>query len=674
MSQYYTPPPIIPMGYGQPQGYPQQPQYQQPQDTNPSCRQLLSQPVQFGQHYPAPTPAVQGLPPQIQQALPLVAIEVGNFLSQSAAQNPVYTYYYNIVSQNQFRNGFWEKLISFSGFYVWLALQQRLYASDQEAIRNSAQFSAQMMASITAMENPQLQAFVDPALWGKCAEIAQRMSSVQQQFQSLGQPQVQQVQQPYQQVAYGGQPVYNPQPVQPVQSQSWVTNVQVPQAPVTVANDPMGMGGSVYRVRGAAAVGPVTQPPKHMAIPGEPAQLVKTVLTNPAVEQRQAVRGILMAPNQGVVEVLDNQPVTGQWAPFYGQYYPPAFDSNYQKLTMVSRAVAGLVGNRNIYIVENKGEPEMDRAEHVIGTARAMYREVKPTEVPRLHAVGNDLEYAAKALLATQNKEDAATTAKYKEMGLVAIDVELNPEDSVLSLVNAARVLRYATQKDVQAAFSVSGSVACKFITRESYHGLFEVLGSVTTFGDLAMVLKTKLEQERTPEVASLVGRLDRYLTREVLHVIKRRLGLTNFSFDSFIDDIGDVFGALKADWGDLYAQALTKYQTTFIQALFGDETMSYMDAEVDQTMDCVASEPPVSVTLLDVDSLEFGVKINDGSAYEVFSTNFPGLYEFIEAAATSQPMALHHYVVTDDDVVYEVHQSLVGERVFLISNGPVIA
>lgn len=670
--QYYTPQPVQPL-YGQ-QPLQQQPVYQQIQDTNPSCRQLVMQPFQFGPHYPAPTPAIQTLPPALQQALPLIAIEAGNFLNQNAAANPVYTYYFNIVSQNGFRNGFWERLVHFAGHYTWLVLQQRLYATDQEAIRQAAQFSVQTMASVTAMENPQIQAFIDANLWQGCMAIAQKFQSVQAQFAQLGQPQQQQVVQGgYQQQAYG-QATYQPQPVQP---NVWNTQQQQPQhQPVTT--DAMGGSSVVYSSRAVhVPQQEQSQVKKYMTIPGSEQPVTDTTVRMEPVQQRPEIKGILMSPGGGIQTVDSNTPEAvpvGNWAPFYGQYYVPAFDSNYQKLTMVSRAVAGLTGNRNIFLVENKGASEMNRAEHVIGTARSMYRDVNPNNVPRVQAVGSDLELAAKALEVTTNQESDETTKAYKEMGLVAMDMELAPEDSVVGLVNAARILRMTHQQQPHAAFSVTGSVATKFITRSSFHSLFETLGNMKTFGDMVDVLKVQAGKEQDSDTASLIGRIDRYLTREVLHVIRHRMGLTHFSFDSFIDDIADVFAVLKSDWGDLYVQALIKFQDPFITATFGVDALSYMDSGDDSVMECVASEPAVSVTLLDVDSDEFGIKIPDDAAYEVFATNFPGLYEFIEAVAVSQPSALHHYIVTDDDVVFEVHQSLVGTKVFSISKGPVIA
>lgn len=676
MSQYYQPiQPVQPM-YGQ-QSYPQQ--VQQPQDTSPSCRQLLVQPMQFGQHYPAPTPAVQGLPQAVQQILPYLAIEIGNYLNQNAQANPVYTYYFNIVSQNQFRNGFWERVVTFGGFYTWLAIQQRMYASDQETIRNSAQFAVQALASLTAMENPQLQYFVDPALWQGCAQIAQKVASVQQQFQTLGQQAVQSPAQPMMnQVGYGQPQVqYNTQPVQPM-ANSWVN--QTPNAPQTQATDPMGSAGVIYSTREVAPPAVPVQPVRYMPIPGAAPTVVDAVVRMPETAPAQ-VKGMLMAPGMGASAYEPNVPVTGTWVPIDGQYYIPAFDNNHQKLTLVSRAVKGLVGNRKFYIVENKGVSEMNQADHVIGTARSMFREANPTSAPRLHAVGADLELTAKALTVAQRHEDEAATAAYKAMGLTAMDEELEPCDSVAGLIHAAMVARLTYQEETHATFSISGSIAVKFITRDDYKALFESLGKANTFIEIVTILKDAQSRNKSSEMATLIGRIDRYLTREILHVIRKRMGLTNFGFDAFIDDIADVFTVLKKDWGDLYYEALRKYQKAFIEVMFDGGAMAFHtcgaggdEGEGEVVFYCAVSAPPVSITLLDVDHIEFGVKINDGAAYEIYPTNFPGLFEFIEAVVSTQPLALHHFIVTDDDVVYEVHQSLIGDKLYLVSNGPTIA
>jgi hypothetical protein len=78
-----------------------------------------------------------------------------------------------------------------------------------------------------------------------------------------------------------------------------------------------------------------------------------------------------------------------------------------------------------------------------------------------------------------------------------------------------------------------------------------------------------------------------------------------------------------------------------------------------------------VTMLLLNISDEQLGLQLPDGAVCEVFPDTFPGLYDFITGVVKSNPGALHHYIATVDDVVYEVNVGLVGENHMVLTRVP---
>lgn len=655
--------------------------YQQPQqqlnDTNPSCRQLMLQPPQFSPHWQAPYPQnIQGAPQSLINDLPHIANAVGNYAGQVATTNPAYTYYFNLIGYNQFRNEFFNQLVEFAARYFLLLVEQRAAANQQDALNQASMYSVQMMASVSVLKNQALQMLIPGEIWNSCIQIASKLQSVVNQFNNQGQQGGYGggYQQQPQQAGYGGNTGYN-RPVGVVVE---------PFQPINVTQPQVGPDGNFYvdttRSR-RAVVSPATTPvtaavdasKQFFTIPGQPT-VKEPVKASPPPQAGATV--VHMAAGQGTTVSDVNyhvmgmeKPVNINWVPSPNQLFKPAYDSNYQHMVIERLKMAdGKTFNNIATIMEN---PEMNRADHAISTAQALYRSMSKTKEPRVQLVSNDLDLAARALTAMASRETDEATATLRNLGVVETECRYSGEDSLIGFLTTARLRRLEVQTPGEhKAYTVSGSIVTNFVAdKELTLPLFTSLAECKTFDQVTKVLRGFMEEHQSEEASALVWRIDRYLRRELLHVIRKRMGIAAFAFDSFIDDQKDVFEALCDDWGVAYSNALTKYQESFIKNLLGEGCVVFADDD----RPLVSSEPPTTITLLDIDYGEFGVRINDDAAHEVFQSNFPGLYEFIHAVVGNNPEAMHHYIVTEDDFVYEVHRSIVGDELYVVSNGPAL-
>lgn len=661
--------------------------YQYQGDTTPSCRQLMAQPIQFTPGYMPPIPNVPGLPPPLAQALPHIAMTAANACTAHAQANPLYVFYFNLTSQAGWRNQWFENLVNVTARYTWLLIEQAGANNIGNAIAQAAEEMSSLMASVTAMENPVLQQFVDPGLWASASNIASKWMSLNQQFNMLGQAR----QQVNQTQVYGNQaPVYGGVAVdqfQPAAATAYYTPPGQAGAQERAAVvDPLGGNATIYRRR-TMQTDRITQELEKerysgVKIPGfEQASVQDVSPKQPAAK--------VMAMNKDQVKTYE-VPQFGQtadtvfatpkeWAPSPRQWFEPAYDVNTQKLTYEVVSGPGKYAKHIAAIVAFKTpeEIEMDREAHVITTARTLYQSRVPEGVPtRVTGVSKDLELAAKAVLATANKEDDEATKAFRELNLVALDpeVEITPKESLTGLVTWVRLQRLKIQPTgTRSAFSTTGRLATYFVApTEMSKRLFEKLVDLKTLKQVAEYLREFATNNANGEAAALVWRVERFITQRVLHVIRRRMGLSEFTFDSLIDDIDAVFEVMEKDWGVVYSNALHSYEGELIKSLFEESSFGFYALD-DTNTEVAASEIPVTVTLVDADVTEFGVNVPGDKSYEVFPSNFPGFYDFIQAIVTTKPEAHHHYIVTEDDKVYEVSRSLVGSQVLLVSNGPSI-
>ncbi len=660
--------------------YPTQYQSQQPTDTNPSCLQLMLRQPQFSPHWQAPYPQqLQGAPQSLNQDLPHIANAVGNVVGAFATANPAYTYYFNLVGYQNFQNEEFMKLVEFAARYYLLLVEQRAVANPRDGLNQASEFAVRMMASITVMRTPQLHPFITREIYDACAVIASKMESVIQQFNRA--PQGYQASSGYgggAPTGYGvgagyGRPTgVLVEPFQPLTpSQSLNPHDHAAQA----AAEQMPRGRRKVRAPVAAKESETKQ---YFQIPGAPAE--KPVVKEAPPEPPKAAATVTHMSKDKSTPVTDvlYRPVKSaenanlKWQPFSGQLYLPAYCVHFQKMEMERVQMQDGRTFQNLATIVDLENEEMNRADHAITTAQALYRSMGQTEEPRLGRLASDLNLAARAVDALAAKEDDETTESFRAMNFVESEAVFKGEDSLIGFVTTARVRRLQVQlSGLQKAFTVTGSIVTNFVTDQKLAAsLFGTLGEMTTFDGVCSAIKEFLDDNKTEQASALVWRVDRYLRRELLHVIRKRMGLTEFAFDSFIDDQKAVFEVLNSEFGPAYSKALTKYQPQFIRALFGTESLSYAEDETP----LVSSEPLSTVTLLDIDYDEFGVRIGDNASHEVFQSNFPGLYDFIRAVVVNNPNVLHHYIITEDDFVYEINRSIVGEEVFLISNGPVLA
>lgn len=184
----------------------------------------------------------------------------------------------------------------------------------------------------------------------------------------------------------------------------------------------------------------------------------------------------------------------------------------------------------------------------------------------------------------------------------------------------------------------------------------------------------------------AMAVKLDKYLADELNHFTSTQLGFAD-TIDSFVDDLQSLVNAIQNKLGSIYVEALGKFQPRFIDMLVGgfkvhgeiqmlesgSEDSLLEQSEVQHKLAVLDIKKLVSVTSLGIYNSELDITFTREGANLIQTSTHPLLHEFVRSVTddrgrVSNEVFAHHYMVTADDVIYELHKGIMGQDNYLIS------
>lgn len=229
--------------------------------------------------------------------------------------------------------------------------------------------------------------------------------------------------------------------------------------------------------------------------------------------------------------------------------------------------------------------------------------------------------------------------------------------------------------------------ITTPMVTDKNY---FELLGSLSqcqTIKQLIIKIKRVLavQKQSRSAIERLFNRLDIRLTQEFNALLRTRLCVDTLSATSFVDDCEDIVEYLRDNYGVTYANALEKIEEEFIQSTFCaidslEEHNDYIESAVksDLLEDGVAVtffSSYCTITRVEANSATLDVGfVNEklsgfitGSKHRELLALSVNIFERIKQDFSDMFIA-HHYLVTSDDKIYELHESAITGNDYLIS------
>lgn len=659
------------------------------QDTNPSCLRLQLQPAQFNSQSVPPVPQMPDIPPQLQQYIPAMGVQVGNSIARMATINPAFTYLANLVTGGRYQSPLWYQMVQFGMMVLWIKTSNNGAVTINSLIEQAAGDTVVMKASFLAATNQVVFGNLDAATQNQARELANQHEQLRNSFEGM-------IAQFRQQAAlaanpagyatvYGGvaghalaqgnvAPTSNPYG-------NPVARTQAPGQPIIYGNGTYDTTSQLKKLTPARTVKKsnpfdLDQGIAESVSPPAPAPVAPT----PAPKPETSFYGTVTAMTPEGVSTKQLAPVVParaeDWKPIEGQFYRPAFAVDAFKLAYEKQTLSN--GRTAVVAtVQMKDDDEMQEAEHQIPTLNRAMRDALAArqERPAGDAVVSDLELVVRGMSSERVNEEQSVTEKLQRLGLDKDNSsdDLGEVSSMRELVTKARQRRILTGSK-ENVFMITGTLVEDIVSEsKAAVELKQELSKCTSLMDVITRLNVAVDTYHDDaDMLAMISQIVKYFTDEVNFVVQRRMGLSDLWLDDITQDVDSLVNHLKEKHGSLYSSAFVAFQAKLGQLLVGPDAVSVADI-VDEEGEIlghdISLKRDVCLVLLNMESSEFGVSISNNEAHEVFSTNFPGLQQFIGSIVDHSSTAQRFVIATLDNKFYGVHRSILGDKPTIIFN-----
>lgn len=651
-------------------------------DTTPSARNILIPFQEFTPMSPPPFNSIVDLPLPIQNALPEIAATTANQISKVAATSPVFCFLYNRVMMHGMRNKEWQKILEAVAYHTWYNIKSRKYPSEPAAMQDACKSVIMVYASYQAVQTNEMQYLLTVQQQNEVKELARRWPLFAEQYELL-------INEARQGRAaghnnMGGGSFSQQQSI----SSAWARPGErqavgagasglgsiAPSATYLAPGDDVESLMQSQRERSIYDEPEPTFRPtrREMFVPGVNDREVKPAPA-PKMPPKASFLSHVTEITQGGIRHHDRNtdPIVtvtaDRWQPSPYQPYHPAYRYYEEATYELQRDAHGF--ERVIAIISPK-ETEMDRSQHNFTSIASFFTSMSGSHADAEVSVQYALSATAKAILSGEVGENSEATELYKKLGVIENEpIDVPPQTSLRALVAEARAYQIASGSQ-ELTFLVRSGIGSQVV---SYTNHLDIIGDLRGMSlekaakyltSLVGQIKETLDQSNMGKLQFVLG-IDRAIKRELLNVIRFRMGLgSDFNFDSFMEDEEGIRTALQSVHGMSHTKAYLGVQSQLLPVMFDEAVVSVQpidngeDVEVGYT---TSISPMVTLLLLNISDEQFGLQLPDGAVCEVFSDTFPGLHEFIKNVVQANPGVLHHYLVTNDDVVYEVNSGMVG-------------
>lgn len=630
---------------------------------NIRCDMPMSQPAAFNQGQPPFMPQLDQVPQNFQQYIPYIASELATQVSNNVVQNPHAgrMYLFNLLSAGNYANADYVAACQLATDIYMLNTLKRVYTDAASGVRDAVSKTLGILGSMNIAAFPVLQGRLDAAIVNEARNTVGMLGALNQEIQQM---RYQSAQQPAQMMTSVG---------------SFGGVVGTPLGNTLNASGPLGGAINNAFSSGGTSGQPIGSTPVAVGQADRNAYLrnnaVQTQQTNNVAINNQPRAAAPVAPPP--------PPVPKAWLPSQIQAYPPTYVVGKQTATLI--ASYDPITSQPCAIFEVKEETEMDREKHQL-TAAVQAFITSPVEQ------GQTREQSAQAAI-------EKVTKKMSEM---INDVAKEPISKIVhnisdTVIHATSISNAIFDARYRLAAQNNGNTVCTsmltpvllttpFVTNSDHRALIKGIAECVKFKDVSTYLTSHAKSNAYNDagVREFFMNIDAWLTNEFNNVISKRLCLDAYSIDSFVDDADDFIPFIRNKRGDIYADALLRVEENLIKswvAVLDEADHDIISKSVAPVIDVNDDSVPRhltiipnynTVTVVGVHSRELKIGIPTKGSAVIDSTNFPFLQRFVSALYSKvrdvNVKFNHHYLVTSDDVVYEVTEGLVGYGAYLIA------
>lgn len=696
-------------GYGQPQAMMQASQLPYP------TYNLVMAPIQVQRGQPHSLPAVQYLPQALQQYFPLIVTDCIDAIQSKAQTNPLRTFLFNQMCQNNFNN------LEFTAFVegvirlVEMRMAQRAFPDVQQAIFNCAVFYAELNTAANVAKYSELLQGLDRDTVQGVQVVLQNLNQVtqemqrffsgmqqnqpqpyggapQQQFNPQGYGQPQQQFAPPQQQFYG-QPQQQRQPMPSAQWRDQQSNLQAahmgqPTSSSLFSGTGSGSGYSAmpsdpvaarYETASRARQVEVVEPSLHVQnIQEARRQKEEKIINNVPTMQGVAYAPPTPKPVQ-VETIVKADDAAVKWKPtekypFSTAYNPNVSDLYYQ---------VAPDGSTKPFI-KPKEQSDMDMDKHLTVPS---YVKTPPLGMKSLDTSVRVFE-TEKSL--TENTEALGhiepilLNVSYKDDSFQA-ELSLNE----MWFTNEVKLAIMKKSDKKTNLYRSCGAFLKPLVSAKSVKSMVIDVASMTTFEaacNKLQVISNKIDEGTYPHGdAKSLTFINNRLTESLNEFLKHHLAVPNGWVDSFMVDASSVISYIDKKYGTAFASALIDAQSIIISQallftdllfekrqntnLFPNEDHEKMMGDVDVTY----FYNNYTLTSLDLFSTELKTEIPEGEvSVGIFEKYTPLLRQIADNIMTHQRalglVFRKHLLKTADDVVFEITQSIIHPDFYLVA------
>lgn len=655
------------------------------------ANQIVGNFLQINVNNPPYVPQIP-VPQYMAQYLPYIAGLVANEVQTQAQSNPMRTFMFNLLSQNNYYNNEFTEVVAAACDYIELGIAKRQFADVGQAAQQCVPRIVEMIAAANVRTYAGLAQFVPQVAQAAVQALINTFSATGNEIVQMKQQQAQQ-QAPAQS--------YFPQNNQPQQRQYGNSAPQfahAPQPALGVAGG--GVAASLFNNN-------TQQTPTHVRASG--GRVDRWSGTKPAMEEQTFEQEVapMGQPFAGRQPAPQQQPIVAQsgksntvpaeyqghpllvvspdgsyqipavsseeiWIPNPTQPYIPAYNPSTHMLfhQVFPNGTVGI-------IIKELTQAMMDWNKHNLngGTFGT------PSKVQKMGLADMDKVWDGVKSL---NYADMSGSSAIPEAGAeaetvipVQIDQEWKLSTSIEMAILNVRMAQanavYNFGSDI-LAYESYGTILSVCSSKDDHTAVLDRLSASETYVGLSE--KLKAVKGEIPD--SLWYMIDEAMTDAVNRVMRKNLSIA-ITMDRFSDDIVEVF-ALIEKRGTVVTKAFNENQELIISTTLSSIPQEYRDAMDAQLLDGVVNTKltylgqDCSFTMLDCMSHDLEVELQENLAVAVLETMVPEIYSLVRGIfdrATNfegEAKFSRHFILTNDLKVLEATKGHIGTDFYLLS------
>lgn len=621
---------------------------------NISFTSPMAQPQRFGPNNPPFIPQIQSAHPSVAPYVPLLASLTADTLTVNMSENPHAgrVFLFNQCIQNNYQNVVFGTAVAMAADYLLYAMARGECPNPEAGAQTAVSRALGIIGAQNILRYQQLQGSLHPSIINDARSLLGGAQQIQQEINQI--------------------------------KAKTVTNIQ-PQNMYISGNAPMQHMNPQYSTGYATTGQPQMQQPMYGGMHQMPA--VHPQYQTPA----QTPQSSMFAPTHVAAttpppkQYQNNPPEATKveklvWLPSNLQAYPHAYLADSEEMQLLG-AIDPLSSKQCVIFQINKKEvSEMDRSKHQLTPLQSS---LIPNNIPpqaRAEKLQSSLTEQAKAIADSDvvgNLNNNSTVHEGTKLATTLHEAIFNTQYALHNKYHG---------KVYGKTYTCNHILAHVNATTHNFRTLVEEVASCRTFAAVASIMHGAITKNAgNQSMANFIKILNDHMTKELNNFVLTKM-CVDVTLGSFMDDSMDLENYLTNQRGKIYGDSIAEMQQFIIDSAVGFLEPSLEEDMLAQIVDIpevVEGDQPervyatmftqfISVTAIGVNSAELNLGLMSKMPNLLNADKFSGLNSLTKSLFKSTDKTnmtySHHYIVTSDKKVFELHRGVIGHGTYLIS------